>query len=55
MCSDLESGNINYFADLLNIHWEYSKIIFMDATNKLIEKIFYYIEVNIWKDDLGYW
>ena len=44
MCSALESGNINYFANLLNVHWEYSKMICMGATNKLIEKIFYYIE-----------
>jgi fucokinase len=44
MCSALESGNINYFANLLNVHWEYSKMICMGATNKLIEKIFYFIE-----------
>ena len=44
MTSALESGNINYFANLLNVHWEYSKMICMGATNKLIEKIFYYIE-----------
>ena len=44
MCSALESGNINYFANLLNVHWEYSKMICVGATNKLIEKIFYYIE-----------
>ena len=44
MCSALENGNINYFANLLNVHWEYSKMICMGATNKLIEKIFYYIE-----------
>ena len=44
MSSALESGNINYFANLLNVHWEYSKMLCMGATNKLIEKIFYYIE-----------
>ena len=44
MSSDLESGNINYFANLFNAHWKYTKMIFMGATNKLIEKIFYYIE-----------
>ena len=44
MCSALESGNINYFANLLNVHWEYSKMICQGATNKLIEKIFYFIE-----------
>ena len=44
MCSALENGNINYFANLLNVHWEYSKMICIGATNKLIEKIFYYIE-----------
>ena len=44
MCSALEKGNINYFANLLNVHWEYSKMICTGATNKLIEKIFYFIE-----------
>ena len=44
MSSALESGNINYFANLLNVHWEYCKMICIGATNKLIEKIFYYIE-----------
>ena len=44
MCSALECGNINYFANLLNVHWEYSKMICDGATNKLIEKIFYFIE-----------
>ena len=44
MCSALEKGNINYFANLLNVHWEYSKMICTGATNKLIEKIFYFVE-----------
>ena len=44
MCSALEKGNVNYFANLLNVHWEYSKMICTGATNKLIEKIFYFIE-----------
>jgi fucokinase len=44
MSSALESGNINYFANLLNVHWEYSKMLCVGATNKLIEKIFYFIE-----------
>ena len=44
MCSALEKGNINYFANLLNVHWEYSKMICTGATNKLIEKIFFFIE-----------
>ena len=44
MCIALESGDINYFGKLLNVHWEYSKMICMGATNKLIEKIFYFID-----------
>ena len=44
MSSALESGDINKFAELLNEHWEYSKMICQGATNKLIEKIFHFID-----------
>lgn len=44
MSTTLENGDINKFAELLNEHWEYSKMICQGATNKLIEKIFHFID-----------
>ena len=44
MAYALESGNINLFGILLNVHLEYSKILDMGTTNPLIQKIFSVID-----------
>ncbi len=44
MCSALERGNIDEFAQLLNYHWELSKKIGRGTSNTLIEQIFMVIE-----------
>lgn len=40
MKSELESGNVDAFAKLLDKHWELSKKIDMGTTNRLIDHIF---------------
>ena len=37
---ELERGNIDAFAELLNRHWELSKLIDAGSTNTLIDQIF---------------
>ncbi len=44
MCTALESGSIDKFAELLNVHWELSKKIDSGTSNTLIEQIFIVIE-----------
>ena len=44
MAYALESGNIDLFGILLNVHLEYSKIIDKGSTNSLIQKIFAVID-----------
>jgi len=41
---ELERGNIDEFANLLNYHWELSKKVDMGSTNTLIDQIFASIE-----------
>lgn len=41
---ELERGNVDEFAKLLNAHWELSKKIDAGSTNTLIDQIFYCIE-----------
>ncbi len=41
---ELERGNVDEFAELLNKHWELSKMIDFETTNTLIEQIFSSIE-----------
>lgn len=40
MKSELEQGNINEFANLMNRHWELSKNVDKSSTNTLIDRIF---------------
>ena len=40
MQETLINGDIDKFADLLNLHWEYSKILDKGCTNTCIEQIF---------------
>lgn len=50
---ELESGNIDGFAELLNQHWELSKKLDAGCTNTCIDMIFHSVEDLIaWKDDL---
>ena len=44
MCEELEMGNIDAFASLLNEHWELSKQIDKGSTNTCIDQIFISIE-----------
>ena len=44
MAYALESGNIDLFGILLNVHLEYSKILDKGSTNSLIQKIFAVID-----------
>ena len=37
---ELERGNVDAFASLLNEHWELSKLIDSGSTNTLIDQIF---------------
>ena len=44
MVFELERGNIDGFAELLNKHWELSKMIDAGSTNTCIDQIFAAIE-----------
>ena len=44
MCFELERGNIDGFARLLDYHWELSKKVDAGSSNTLIEQIFSSIE-----------
>ncbi len=44
MKAKLEQGNVNAFAELLNSHWELSKILDSGSTNTCIDQIFISIE-----------
>lgn len=47
MCFELERGNVDGFANLLDYHWELSKKIDAGSSNTLIEQIFSSIEEMI--------
>ena len=44
MCFELERGNVDGFAKLLDYHWELSKKVDAGSSNTLIEQIFSSIE-----------